>query len=86
MAAKAVTTPKEQRQPQPATAPIRVLVAEDHAVVREGIRMILTATDEFTVVGEAGDGETAIRLTQALRPDVAVMDISMPRRKGLIDA
>lgn len=48
--------------------------------------MILTATDEFTVVGEAGDGETAIRLTQALRPDVAVMDISMPRRKGLIDA
>lgn len=71
------------RRSEPALAPIRVLIAEDHAVVREGIRMILTASDEFDVVGEAGDGETAVRLTQALRPDVVVMDIGMPKLNGV---
>jgi two-component system, NarL family, response regulator NreC len=62
---------------------VKVLVAEDHAVVREGIRMILDAQDDFAVVGEARDGDEAIRLARQLRPDVVVMDISMPRMNGV---
>ncbi len=62
---------------------VRVLVAEDHAVVREGIRMILDAQDDFEVVGEARDGEEAVRLARQLSPHVVVMDISMPRMNGV---
>lgn len=84
MTAEISMPPKEVARPhEPPLRPVRVLIAEDHAVVREGIRMILTASDEFAVVGEAGDGETAVRLAQALRPDVVVMDIAMPRLNGV---
>lgn len=61
----------------------RILIAEDHAIVREGIRMILDAEPDFEVVGETKDGEEAIQLARTLRPDVVVMDISMPRMTGV---
>lgn len=62
---------------------LRVLVAEDHAVVREGTRDILEREAALTVVGEASNGQEAIDLTAALRPDVVVMDIRMPILSGI---
>ncbi|MDR7544548.1 MAG: response regulator transcription factor [Armatimonadota bacterium] len=62
---------------------LRVLIAEDHAIVREGIRRLLTAEPDIEVVGEAGDGEVAVDLAQSLRPDVVCLDVSMPRLNGV---
>ena len=64
-------------------APIRVLVADDHAIVRTGIRHVLESEAGFTVVGEASNGAEAIELARSLQPDVAVLDISMPGATGL---
>jgi NarL family two-component system response regulator LiaR len=61
---------------------IRVLVVDDHAVVREGLRTYLALQDGLEVVGEAGDGEEAIREAERLRPDVVLMDLVMPRLDG----
>ena len=61
----------------------RVLVADDHGVVREGIRMVLEADAELEVVGEACDGAEALQLAGVLRPDVVVMDLAMPVAGGL---
>jgi DNA-binding NarL/FixJ family response regulator len=63
--------------------PIRVLVADDEAMVRGGFRMILESADGIEVVGEAEDGERAVRETERLRPDVVVMDIQMPGKDGV---
>ncbi len=63
--------------------PIRVILADDHAVVRKGIRDFLTEPGDIDVIAEAGDGDEAIRLLDQLRPDVAVLDIQMPRRSGI---
>jgi DNA-binding NarL/FixJ family response regulator len=65
------------------SAPIRVLVADDHMIVRSGIRHVLESESGFEVVGEAGTGAEAIALTSDLKPDIVVLDISMPDRSGL---
>ena len=62
---------------------ITILLAEDHVVVRQGIRRFLEREDDFSVLGEASDGEEAVRLTRQLKPDVVVMDIAMPRLNGI---
>jgi DNA-binding NarL/FixJ family response regulator len=62
---------------------IRVLLADDQALVRAGFKALLDAQEGFEVVGEAADGEEAIRLARALRPDIVLMDIRMPGLDGL---
>lgn len=62
---------------------IRILIAEDHQTVREGIKMLIAAQPDMEVIGEAGDGEEAFELAKRLLPDVLVMDVSMPRMNGL---
>lgn len=62
---------------------IRVLIADDHAVVRTGLASILAAESDIRIVGEAGDGVEAINKALELKPDVILMDIFMPRRSGL---
>lgn len=64
-------------------AKLRILLAEDHETVREGLKLILNAQADMEVVGEAEDGREAISRTRALSPDVVVLDISMPRLNGL---
>lgn len=62
---------------------IRVIVADDHPLLREGTRRILDAEDDIAVVGEAADGETAVAMACSLRPDVAIIDIGMPVVNGV---
>jgi DNA-binding NarL/FixJ family response regulator len=66
-----------------ADAPIRVLVVDDHAVVREGLRTFLSLQEGIEVVGEAADGESAVREAESRRPDVVLMDLVMPRLDGV---
>jgi DNA-binding NarL/FixJ family response regulator len=61
----------------------RILLVEDHRILREGLRAILAAQPDFAVVGEGGDGLEAIRLARALQPDLVLLDLSMPRMNGL---
>ena len=63
--------------------PIRVLVADDHAVVRAGLKLLLEAEEGIEVVGEAGSGAEAVRLARSLKPDVVLMDVVMPGMSGL---
>ncbi|GAA3559154.1 response regulator transcription factor [Kribbella ginsengisoli] len=62
---------------------VRVLVVDDHPVVRSGLIGMLAVTDDIEVVGEAGDGEEALALVESTRPDVVLMDLRMPRRDGV---
>ena len=65
------------------STPIRILLADDHAVVRAGIRQFLESATDLRVVAEADDGDAARRLIAAHQPDVAVLDIQMPRATGI---
>lgn len=62
---------------------IRVVVADDHPIVREGIRALLEKAGDMEVVGEAADGQEAIKLVQCLLPQVLVIDLAMPRLNGI---
>jgi DNA-binding NarL/FixJ family response regulator len=62
---------------------LRVVVADDHPVYREGLALVLDALDGVAVVGEAGDGEEAVEAAERLRPDVVLMDLSMPGLSGV---
>jgi len=62
---------------------IRILLADDHAVVRQGFKMILAAEPDMEIVGEAGNGREAVELAEQLRPDIVVMDVAMPELNGI---
>jgi DNA-binding NarL/FixJ family response regulator len=63
--------------------PIRVLVCEDHVIVREGVVSLLQAHDDFQVIGEAGDGQAALELFRKQPPDVTLIDLRMPKLNGI---
>lgn len=63
--------------------PIRILIADDHELVREGMRALLDVRPDMEVVGEAGDGEQAVRRTLLLKPDVILLDLVMPEKDGI---
>src|SRR4051812_7247698 len=65
------------------TMPLRILLADDHLTVRYGLKLLIDAEPDMTVIAEAADGETALQQALALAPDVVIMDISMPGMNGL---
>lgn len=68
---------------QPLGRKVRVVLADDHAILRSGLRMLLEASQDVEVLAEAADGVDAIRLARELNPDIVVMDVNMPRVDGL---
>ena len=62
---------------------LRILLADDHTLLRQGLRKILQERPDWEVVAEAGDGREAVRLTLAVRPDIAILDIGMPLLNGI---
>jgi DNA-binding NarL/FixJ family response regulator len=62
---------------------IKVLLAEDHVITRQGMRRLLEDEDDLTIVGEAGDGEEAVQMATERQPDVIIMDIAMPKLNGI---
>jgi DNA-binding NarL/FixJ family response regulator len=62
---------------------LRIILADDHTILRDGLKSLVNAQPDMTVVGEAGDGRTTLEKAKALRPDVVVMDISMPELDGI---
>lgn len=62
--------------------PLKILLVEDHVVVREALKALIEAQEGMTIVGEAGDGASAVKLAQQLKPDVIVMDVGLPEMNG----
>ncbi len=69
--------------PETATRPIRILLADDHTVMRNGLRLLLERQPNLEVVGEASDGRETVRLAESVAPDVVVLDIAMPNLNGI---
>jgi DNA-binding NarL/FixJ family response regulator len=67
-----------------ASAPLRILVADDHAILRQGLKLLIESQPDMQVVAEAADGTVALELADKVKPDIVVMDISMPRMNGLM--
>jgi len=72
--------PDEPREPTP---PTRVVLVDDHAMVRAALKLLLRMADDLEVVGEAGDGEEAVRVCAETHPDVVLMDLRLPRLDGV---
>jgi NarL family two-component system response regulator YdfI len=62
---------------------IKIIIADDHLIIRQGLRLILEIEDEFEIIGEASDGAEALKLCKKLKPDVVLMDLRMPNMDGL---
>lgn len=73
---------ESRRLAESAIQPITIVVAEDHKVVREGLKQLLRAELDFQVIGEAGDGLETVRLVERMKPDILVLDLVMPRMNG----
>ncbi len=67
----------------PTVAPIRVMIVDDHQIMRDGLREVLERSGDFIVVGEAGDGDTALETARAVHPAVVIMDVMMPGKNGI---
>lgn len=65
------------------TTPITVVLAEDHVIVRDGLRILLNLSGEIKIIGEANTGQEAVKLAQSLKPDVIIMDVAMPILNGI---
>ncbi|HEV7129536.1 MAG TPA: response regulator transcription factor [Ktedonobacterales bacterium] len=82
-----ITIPAETNKPEtskrPAVSKVRVLLADDHTILRAGVKMLLNAQPDIEVVGEASDGRQAVVEAQRLQPDVILMDITMPELNGI---
>ncbi|HEV7590762.1 MAG TPA: response regulator transcription factor [Longimicrobium sp.] len=83
LGASFAATPYARRGVPAGTETVRVILADDHALVREGLRLVLRGVAGIDVVGEAGSGASALALAQRLAPDVAVLDLDMPEGGGL---
>ena len=65
------------------TAHIRVMLVDDHEIMREGLREVLERSGDFEVVGQAGDGDAAVKIALNIKPDVIIMDVMMPLKNGV---
>ena len=72
-----------EMQPGGRSKPVRIVIADDHGLVRQGFRGMLAREEAFEVVGEAEDGREAVEISSRLRPDLVLMDVRMPRMGGL---